>query len=59
MKSPGRPKRPPKYERFTSIGLSISDDFIMRHKAAKAGLPLSGYLRKNGYRWRSEGNPHR
>jgi hypothetical protein len=44
-KTAGRPKKAVKHERFTSIGLTRSEDFIIREKAAKAGLPLSGYLR--------------
>lgn len=47
MKSTGRSKkRPRKYECFATICLTPSQDLIIRDKAAKAGLSLSGYLRK-------------
>jgi Bacterial mobilisation protein (MobC) len=45
-KSPGRPKKIVKRERTSGIRLTKTEDFIIRNKAAKAGLSFTNYIRK-------------
>ena len=42
----GRPKKIVKREKFTGVRLTKSEHFIVKEKALKAGLPLSGYVRQ-------------
>ena len=42
----GRPKKIVKREKFSGIRFTRSEHFIVKQKALKAGLPLSGYVRQ-------------
>ena len=45
-RTPGRPKKVVKRECTSGIRLTKSEDFIIREKAAKAGLSFTSYIRK-------------
>lgn len=46
----GRPKKPVRRERVTGIRLTKAEEFIVRQKAAKAGMRLSAYIREMAIR---------